>query len=361
MKELTPGLELGARFALVRRLGRGGSAEVWLADDRERGLQVALKVLDDTTVTKGTLPFAAAAKGSVPFVMPHPRLQSLPREFVVPVHDVVQADGLTLVAMEYQSGGDLGQFRGRSFESWGRAAGDVAAGLAACHAVGLVHRDLKCSNVLLDGEGRARLSDFGLATPAGSRAPGGGSPYNASPQQLRGEPAEPADDLYALGALLYELIAGHPPYYPDISRDRVLHEPVPPLVPRGAVPVGVRELALRLLAKSPQERPANAAAVRDRLAAVATDDTDLVEPLAHALPAGGPPSLSRRPRWLPVATVAALTAVIAAVFWLPRQFAAQNPDVGKEALAQAERSRAERLVKEQHLEEQATSRAAAEA
>ena len=98
-----------------------------------------------------------------------------------------------------------------------------------------MHRDLKCANVFLDGEGRARLGDFGLAALAGSEA-SGHSPYNASPQQLRGEPAHPADDLYAFGALLYELIAGHPPYYPDITRDRVLHEPVPPLVPRGAVP-----------------------------------------------------------------------------------------------------------------------------
>ena len=75
----------------------------------------------------------------------------------------------------------------------------------------------------------------------GEGAAGGGSPYNASPQQLRGEPASPADDLYAFGALLYELIAGHPPYYPDITRDRVLLEPVPPLVPRGEVPVAFVE------------------------------------------------------------------------------------------------------------------------
>jgi hypothetical protein len=371
MKELTPGVVLGARFVLVRRLGRGGTAEVWLAGDRERGEQVALKLLDsekEMDAEKGTHTFSEEKGVCVPFSASFSALaediarsRALPREFAVAVHDVLQLEGRTIVVMEFLPGGDLGQFRGRSYESWTQAADDVAAALAASHAAGLVHRDLKCSNVLLDGEGRARLSDFGMAAPAGSRAPGGGSPYNASPQQLRGEPAQPADDLYAFGALLYELIAGHPPYYPDITRDRVLHEPVPPLVPRGAVPVGVRELALRLLAKSPQERPASATAARTRLAAVAADAADLVEPLAHALPAGSPRAMSRRSHWLPATIVAAGLAVLAAMIWLPQQFTARNPDVAKEARVQAERSRETRRAREERLAQQAAARAAAEA
>ncbi len=182
------------------------------------------------------------------------------------VDGLVREEGRTFLVMEYLAGGDLGQFRGRSFETWAAAVDGVAAALEALHARGLVHRDLKCSNVFLDDAGRPKLGDFGLAALAGSAADGG-SPYNASPQQLRGEPAAAADDLYALGALLYELIADHPPYYPDITRDRVLLEPVPPLVPRGEVPVAVRELTLRLLAKSPGDRPASAREVRRALAA----------------------------------------------------------------------------------------------
>jgi hypothetical protein len=114
-------------------------------------------------------------------------------------------------------------------------------------------------------EGRARLADFGLATLAG-RVARGGSPYNASPQQLRGEPAAAADDIYAFGALLYELLCGHPPWYPDVTPDRVLHEPVPPLVPRHPAPERLRQLALRLLAKSPEQRPASATALRSAAA-----------------------------------------------------------------------------------------------
>lgn len=344
MKELTPGLELGARFVLIRRLGRGGTAEVWLADDRERGEQVALKVLDEDV---GTHPFEHVPKGCVPFS--------------VEVHGVVQAEGRTLVVMEYLPGGDIGQFRGRSFESWAQAVDDVAAALAAFHAQGLVHRDLKCSNVLLDGAGRARLADFGMSALAGSRVPPGGSPYNASPQQLRGDPALPTDDLYAYGALLYELIAGHPPYYPEITRDRVLHEPVPPLVPRGVVPAGVRELALRLLAKSPRERPVTAADARTRLAAVAADDGGLVEPLAHTLPADVVALRPRGSRLLPIALVAVAVAAVAAFIWLPERFAAQNPGVAREAREQAEKLGLERRTREEQLAAKATARAAAEA
>ena len=182
-----------------------------------------------------------------------------------------------------------------------------------------MHRDLKCSNVLLDGAGRARLADFALAARR-ARAPDGGSPYNASPQQLRGEPAQPADDLYAFGALLYELIAGHPPYYPEITRDRVLHEPVPPLVPRGVVPVGVRELALRLLAKSPRRAPGERAADRAcaprrrrgrrrRRAGAARRTRCRLR---------RPPRAARQPPGCRSRSRAAVLAAVAAVIWLPQ-------------------------------------------
>ena len=209
MQELTPGLELGARFVLVRRIGRGGSAEVWLAADRARGGEVALKFFDESVT--GDAARLARLEAEVGLAA------SLPRARTVALHGLERMDGRVFLVMEYLEGGDLGQMRGRSFESWSRAVDDVAAALEALHARGLVHRDLKCANVFLDGDGHARLGDFGLTALAGS-AESGHSPYNVSPQQLRGEPAQPADDLYAFGALLYELIAGHPPYYPDITR-----------------------------------------------------------------------------------------------------------------------------------------------
>ncbi len=358
MVELTPGLVLGARFVLMRRLGRGGTAEVWLANDRERGKPVALKILDDEKdALKGTQPFAARAIGLAAEIA---RARLLPSEFTVPIHRLLEVDGRTLIVMEYMPGGDIGQFRGRSFESWARHADEIAASLEALHAQGLVHRDLKCSNVLLDAEGRARLSDFAMAAETGARVQPGGSPYNASPQQLRGEAALPADDLYAFGALLYELIAGQPPYYPEITRDRVLHEPVPPLVPRGIVPVGVRELALRLLAKSPGERPASAADVRARLAAATAGDGGIMEPLAHALPDPARPA-ARGSRLIPISIAAAAIVAIAAVIWLPQRFAAEHTGIAEDARAQAEQQSQARLKREQSESERFAARADAEA
>jgi hypothetical protein len=326
MKELTPGLELGARFVLVRRIGRGGSAEVWLAVDRERGERVALKFFDEA--------LAGDAARSARLEAEVAKAKTLPAGYTVAVHGLEQVEGRTFLVMEFLEGGDLGQLRGRSFESWSQAVDDVAVALEALHARGLVHRDLKCANVFLDAAGRAKLGDFGLTALAGSPT-AGGSPYNASPQQLRGEPAQPADDLYAFGALLYELISGHPPYYPEITRERVLHEPVPPLLPRGAVPAGVRELALRLLSKSPNERPGSATIARAKLAVAAADEGGALKSLAHAAPAALP-GRSRSARLLPLALgVVAILAVVV-IFMMPARKAADDSGFAEKARQEAE-------------------------
>ena len=132
MQELTPGLELGARFVLVRRIGRGGSAEVWLATDRSRGGEVALKFFDETVT--GNSARLARLESEVALAA------TLPPAQVVAIHGLERQDGRVFLVMEYLEGGDLGQMRGRSFESWSRAVDDVAAALEALHARGLVHR-----------------------------------------------------------------------------------------------------------------------------------------------------------------------------------------------------------------------------
>ena len=347
MMELTPGLELGARFVLIRRLGNGGTSEVWLADDATCGKPFALKILNEADP-------GLVARLEVELA----RAQSLGAEHAVPIHDVLQVEGRSLLVMEYQEGGDLGQFRGRPFESWKQAMDDVIAALAAAHLRGLVHRDLKCSNVLLDAAGHARLADFGLAALVGGTAEPGGSPYNASPQQLRGEPPTPADDSYALGAMLYELIAGHPPYYPEITRDRVLFEPVPPLLPRGTVPVGVCELALRLLAKSPQERPASMAEVRALLSTPDNDAGSTIETPAF-VGIAAPARARRRSLLIPV-LVAIAAAAAAAFIWLPQYFAGNDSGIGQVAREDAEAQSRERKAAEQRTADIAALKTAAE-
>jgi hypothetical protein len=350
MQELTPGLELGARYVLVRRVGRGGSAEVWRASDRQRGGEVALKFFDDSVTTDAARMARLEAEVA--------RAATLPATQLVAVHGLERVDGHTFLVMEYLAGGDLGQLRGRSFESWARAVDDVAAALEALHARGLVHRDLKCANVFLDEVGHARLGDLGLTALAGSDEPGH-SPYNASPQQLRGEPAQPSDDLYAFGALLYELIAGHPPYYPEITRDRVLHEPVPPLVPRGTVPAGVRELALRLLSKSANQRPASAAIARARLAVAAADESGALKPLALEAPPPAP-ARARGSRLLPALLGVAALIAAAAVFLIPRD-AGDESAIAQKARQEAEQAGQARKSAEEARVTAAQARARAEA
>jgi hypothetical protein len=352
MEALTPGLDLGARYVLVRRIGRGGSAEVWLATDRARGERVALKFLDESVA--GDAARLAQLEGEVA------RARRLPPEHTVAIHGLERADGRIFLVMEYLEGGDLGQLRGRSFESWARAADGVAAALEALHAAGLVHRDLKCANVFLDRDGRAKLGDFGLTALAGA-PPAGHSPYNASPQQLRGEPAQPADDLYAFGALLYELISGHPPYYPEVTRERVLHEPVPPLLPRGAVPSGVRELALRLLAKSPAERPASATIARAKLAAAAADEAGALAPLVHEAPAARAAARGGRLRWLPAALAVAAIVAVVVFFRIPATPRGGDSAVTEQAKLEAEKASAAKRTADEQRAAQEAARGKAEA
>lgn len=300
MKPLTAGLELGSRFVLLRRLGEGGQGEVWLAEDREAARRVALKFLPDEEATAEFERMRLAPAGAVE------------------VYGLHEEGGRRFCALEYVAGGDLGQFRGRSYRSFLPALQGVAAQLAQLHALGTTHGDLKCGNVLIDAAGNPRLADFGRATRIGELPPSGGSPYNQGPQRLRGEPAAPADDLYALGAMLYELLAASPPFYPAITRDKVLYEPPPQLVPRQPTPEGLRRLALRLLAKSAAERPASMDEVAALLAAAAQEPPD--EPAA---PASAATATMRTDaagpwrHWKAAAGLAAVAVAAAALFtWL---------------------------------------------
>jgi hypothetical protein len=335
MKSLSPGLELGPRFALVRRIAEGGSSQVWLAEDRELGRRVALKILDARRMQ--TPSARARVEKEIDLAA------KLPEGLAVKILALHEADGLLLLEMEYLSGGDLGQFRGRSFAAFARPLMDVARALAVAHERGLVHGDLKCANVLLDAGGAARLGDFALATLAGS-APGGGSPYNMSPQRLRGEPASAADDLYAFGAMLYELLSGQPPYYPGITRERILHEPVPALVPRAPAPERARKLALQLLSKSPAARPASMKDVGDELArALAEPDDTAIAPRSPApgiaAPSGDLPVREGSPAWprrAALAAAAVLAAGLAYVFlWLPGEVEHHAAAAGDQARAAA--------------------------
>ena len=207
MTELSPGRILASRFELRRLLGRGGMGQVWLAVDSELGEQVAVKVLEPALATDEAMLALLRHECRQARRLVHPN--------IVRVYDFHSDGEIAFISMEFVEGGELGQFRDDSPEQILSKIVPLTSALAYAHARGIVHRDLKPSNVLIDREGLPRLVDFGVAGllrgASGIRVTGGGSPLSMSPQQRAGLPPSPADDAFALGVLIYELITGFPP------------------------------------------------------------------------------------------------------------------------------------------------------
>jgi eukaryotic-like serine/threonine-protein kinase len=258
---LTSGRELDHRFVLERRLGSGAYGEVWLARDRELGELVALKILPSDARYSATLEREYEASRQ----LDHPNISRVSGIYKTPEH--------VCMAMEYAAGGDASQLRGRSVNEVLRAALAIAGGLAHAHRRGVIHRDLKPSNVLLMSDGTPKLSDFGIASARSLvAAPAVGSRFTMSPQQLAGEPPSVADDVYAFGATIYELLSGYPPFYPDGDVERIRTQTVPPLP--ACVRTEVAEFVYRLLAKSPAERPATMETIESELKKIANDSAE---------------------------------------------------------------------------------------
>jgi len=293
---------LNSRYRLAERLGEGGMSVVWLAHDEVLDRAVAVKALagefaaDPDWRRRIRLEARAAARLS------HPNVTN--------VYDYGEtADHHPFVVMELLRGPTLAQ----RLESGPlspaatiRICAEVAAGLAAAHAVQLVHRDVKPANVVLTVDA-AKLVDFGIVGFAGDpgdpdpAAPVLGTPAYLAPERLRSDQVTPASDVYAFGLLLYRSLTGRLPWSNETVTQIVLAHvtvepaPLPELV---GVPVAVRELCLRCLAKEPADRP-DAAAVASALAEAAGivprphADFSAV-PLVPAPPAAGPTAVVPR-------------------------------------------------------------------
>ena len=256
-----PGLEILPGLTLLRRLGSGGMGEAWLARDAMRGIDVVAKLLPGDAAPERLALLRREAR--LVRKLHHPR--------IVPVYGFHSGERFSAVTLRHMRGGDARALRGADPAAIVRLARDVAEALGYLHDLGVVHRDVKASNVLLDEAGRAHLADFGIASLAhaddeqGLVVRGGGSRASMSPQQRAGEPPLPADDLYALGVLLFELLSGQPPQL-DASAGS------PPSLPEPLrLPARLRGLVASLLAVSPAGRPASASAVRDELEAISAE------------------------------------------------------------------------------------------
>src|SRR5256885_9144716 len=222
----SPGRPLTARYTLHERLGTGGQGEVWRAHDSQRGLDIALKILHPAPARSATAWAALVHEYQSASRLDHPG--------VLKVFPPEREDGALLLPMELAGGGDLCRLRGAGYLAIVPVLLEVAQALEHAHERGVIHRDLKPGNVLFDARGRVKLADFGASArmlEAGSEPPRTLSPFSASPQQLRGEPPVPADDVYGLGALAYELLSGYPPHYPHFRSEEHTTELQSPLEP----------------------------------------------------------------------------------------------------------------------------------
>jgi hypothetical protein len=279
------GTRLGTRYRIVALLGRGGMGEVYRADDLELGQSVALKFLPESVSRNAAELARFRNEVRVARQIAHPN--------VCRVYDIGEIDGHVFLSMEYIDGEDLASVLRRmgrpSSDKALEIARQVCLGLAAAHEAGMLHRDLKPANVMIDGRGRARITDFGLAGLADELAREGriaGTPGYMAPEQLKDGRVSARSDLYALGLVLYEIFTGKRAFtaaslvelrqQQESGSFTSLGDLVRDLDP------AVERVVMRCLETDPESRPASAYAV---LGALPGGD-----PLAAALAAGETPS-----------------------------------------------------------------------
>jgi beta-lactam-binding protein with PASTA domain/predicted Ser/Thr protein kinase len=251
---------VAGRYRLLGRLGSGGMADVWCAEDSLLNRRVALKFLharfaQDEQFVERFRREASAAAG-----LQHPN--------VVGVFDRGTVDGSHYIAMEYVEGASLKDLieRGLSVPEAVEIVRQVLAGVKYAHEHGIVHRDLKPQNVLVDSEGRARVTDFGIARAGASEITQTGSVLGTaqylSPEQAQGLPVTAASDIYSVGVMLYESLTGRVPFDADspvtVALKQVSERPRPPSELNPAVSRGLDGVVLRALAKDPANRFASA-------------------------------------------------------------------------------------------------------
>ena len=318
-----PGTVLAERYRIIGLIGRGGMGEVYRADDLKLGQPVALKFLPERLT--GDSSFVQRFYAEVR----HARQVSHPN--VCRVYDVGEIEGRHYLSMEYVDGEDLASLLRRigrlGHDKALELARQLCAGLAAAHDKGVLHRDLKPANVMIDGRGRARITDFGLAVAADEEHAEGevsGTPAYMAPEQLAGRAATVQSDLYALGLVFYELFTGKRAFEAaSVAEWRRKHTEEAPPAPSSAVremePI-VERVILRCLEKEPRERPRSALAVAAALpggdplaAALAAGETPSPEMVAAAGDVGG---LKPAYAWTLLAWI--VIGLVAGVFLSPR-------------------------------------------
>ncbi len=355
MQDLKTGLELANRYTLVRKLGAGGAAETWLATDRLTRASVALKILVSDRVAGAAL---------------HKEWQTgirLMHAHIVRVFEFSEELDTPFYSLQYVDGPDIGVLSGAPLEHILPPIALIADALRYAHGKDVVHRDIKASNVLLDRNGAPYLIDFGVASPGGAHV-GGGSLIAASPQSLAGAGPQPADDIFALGGLIFELVSGDSPYS-SAATAADIRDKVPPRLRAAdgtAVPDAVAELVARMLDKDATARPDAASVVAalesagfrgapapaSYVAAAGTEGIEYIEAsesvgaaskhaaAAATIPRSGGAGVS--PRTLGISLGVLLAVLIGVIFFLPDTITTDAPEAPEQAAEEATEAAAPR-------------------
>src|SRR6184192_160451 len=248
---------LQGRYKIEEPLGVGGSSQVYLARDQALNRDVALKVLDPEAAADGNLRRMFVKEARALAQLSHPN--------IVAVYDVGEVDDSPFIVMEYLPGGSLKQkIEGTGPLNAGeavRVAIEVANGLAFAHAKGIIHADLKPSNILFDANDTAKICDFGIARTPQEDADTPqlyATAMYVAPERVEGKSTTVQSDVYGLGLVLYEGLVGKPPFTSSnaavLLRDHVVRQPVPPSHLRQSLPKELDSVVLKALAKQPNLR-----------------------------------------------------------------------------------------------------------
>jgi serine/threonine-protein kinase len=252
------GTVFDGRYRIIRKLGTGGMADVYLAEDQELGRRVAIKILNDRHAADDSFieRFRREAKNAAG--LSHPN--------IVSIYDRGEAEGTYYIAMEYLDGRSLKELIVGRGPAPIKTAIDytrqILAAVGFAHKNGIVHRDIKPHNVLVGPEGRLKVTDFGIARSGASQMTEVGSIIGTaqylSPEQARGAPVDQTSDLYSVGVVLYEMLTGQVPFTGDtpleIAMKHLSEVPKPPSELRPEVPHDLDSIVLRALAKDPADR-----------------------------------------------------------------------------------------------------------
>jgi outer membrane protein assembly factor BamB len=343
--ELTPGAKIGAgRYQLVKELGRGAMGQVWLGQDTQLDEHVAIKVLNSDV--------ASDAVSLLDLKREVQKSRKLSHDNIIRIHDLVQLPGENpFITLEYVEGTDLHAIQlnqpDRIFQ-WAEVKPYVLQlcdALDYAHERKIVHRDLKAPNIMITQDGVLKLADFGIAASIAD-ATGrssmadiiSGTPQFMSPQQMLGKSPKASDDIYALGATIYDLLTGRPPFHTGDIAQQVHHVTPAPLEQRlaefglqNSVPDYVNSVVMSCLAKDPEARPTSAGAIGEWIRTEGKSDSpakrkktktgvEKITPEEPAQPEAAPvmaqpqPPKDKKTPVLAIAAVAAIAVILGVLF-----------------------------------------------